>query len=104
MKINLYFSEICDGIAYEKNVIIGIMKLHDIPEIIVYKAIKEQNNDYFFCKKFQEIGEKNGTCGKSCDGYKPRNKKSGCCEFVGALYYPGQKYNLEITGKLTIAE
>lgn len=36
-------------------------------------------SDYFYCKEFQEVGEK-GYCGKVCEKYEPRNGKNGICK------------------------
>lgn len=45
---------------------------------------------YFFCKILQEFGEI-GECGKFCDLYEPRNKKSGCCESYSLKNYSPDK-------------
>ncbi len=50
-------------------------------------AKRTPNQDYMYCRLYQEVGEK-GNCGKFCNGYKPRNGKSGACVSLGSLYEP----------------
>ena len=56
-----------------------------IKEMDVWLAKREVNAPYFFCKHFQESGERGG-CGKHCDAYSPRNGKSGVCKHFGYTY------------------
>lgn len=63
------------------------MRENHIEEMVVLLAKRVTNSDYFFCKHFNEIGEKSeGGCGKICKVYSPRNGKSGACKFVGYFY------------------
>ena len=58
-----------------------------IEEMDIFLAKRETDSGYFFCKHFNEVGEKSeGGCGKMCKAYKPRNGKSGACKFVGYVY------------------
>ena len=58
-----------------------------IEEMDIFLAKRETNSGYFFCKHFNEVGEKSeGVCGKMCKAYQPRNGKSGSCKFAGYVY------------------
>jgi len=87
MTKKLYFSsindEVCSTIAFHKSE----MKEMNITEITLFEAKRETDSDYFWCKEFQEIGEKGqDTCGKGCCKYEPKNGKSGCCKHYGFTY------------------
>jgi len=60
---------------------------HGLCEMDLWLAKREIKSSYFFCKHFGEVGNKTeGVCGKSCEGYKPRNGKSGVCFHYGYTY------------------
>jgi hypothetical protein len=104
MNKNVFFcQQIKEEMAYSIDYFLEEMKSRDINQITVSKAIREIGSDYFFCKKFSEVGEKSeGGCGKMCKAYKPRNVKSGCCKHIGYCYVPDdEKYLLTSDGKLT---
>lgn len=69
-----------------------------IKEMDVYLAKRETQSDCFYCKHFNEIGEKSeGGCGKSCEAYKPKNGKSGACVHLGNMYEQTDKcYTLNL--------
>jgi len=100
----LYFSNsIHEGMfCHTKNDILEEMWDRGLNELIVYEAIRELHTPYFFCKHYNEIGltiEGEIGCGKECEGYKPRNGKSGCCQHRGFCYVRGNKFKLLIDGK-----
>ena len=66
------------------------MEDNNLSELEVHEQESIKDSDYFYCKHFQEIGEK-GICGKQCQAYQPRNGKSGICKHTGYVY--------ETTGK-----
>ncbi len=74
------------------------MSLNNVTSKTVFKAIKDDSKDYFWCKAIGEVGE-NGECGKSCVHYEPRNKKSGICTHKGTCYFHGDP--VEVTLPLT---
>jgi len=81
----LYFKdddENCYGLQYH----IDYMKENEIKEMKVFEAKPEHGTGMFFCKEYSEVGEVNGTCGKQCDLYQPRNGKSGICKHYGFVY------------------
>ena len=96
-----YFMTDDDENCYTLNYIKQWMIDNDIAEMIIYEAKKSDVKDFFFCRFVGEVGEKNNTCGKTCEDYIPRNKISGCCKFHSHLNEAGNKftYNIE-TNKL----
>lgn len=63
------------------------MRENRIKEMDIFLAKRETDSGYFFCKHFNEVGEKSeGGCGKMCKAYKPKNGKSGACKFNGYVY------------------
>ena len=95
----LYFcDEIEPEMCYSKDFFISKMKEFGLNETLISEAKRELKTDYFFCKATVSIGIKEETiCGRLCEYYKPRNKKSGCCRFRGFCYTPeGKKITLKI--------
>jgi len=97
MSRKLYFSECddehCYHLAYHKE----YMKENELKEMKVFEAKRETGTDYFYCKKFNDIGEVGESCGKFCDAYKPNNGKNGRCKHYGYCYVPTDKVIL-LTG------
>lgn len=76
-----------DDTCYTLQSQIDYMIENGITEMDLWLAEREINAPYFFCKNFEECGDKSeGGCGKLCDGYKPRNGKSGVCKHYGYTY------------------
>lgn len=49
-------------------------------DIELCEAEIEYGTEYFWCSEHQAFGLKDeGGCGKECEDYKPRNRKSGRC-------------------------
>lgn len=70
-----------DGLCYTKDHFIDMMEERGITEMEVYPAIIETGTGFFYCQEHGETGESGeGSCGKSCDFYKPRNGKNGRCK------------------------
>lgn len=93
-----YFVDVFnDCFCYTKECIIDMMKVEGIKEVKAYEAVREINNDFFWCNEFGEVGEKGQSCGKQCRSYAPRNGKSGCCKHVGNLYAKGEELTLSVT-------
>lgn len=58
-----------------------------ISEMDLWLAERVTNSPYFYCQHYGEVGERSeGSCGKICKGYKPRNGKSGICKNYGYTY------------------
>lgn len=97
-----YFRDDEDEHCYTQDQILDYMKRNEISEMIIYEAKLETKSDFFFCKHFQEVGEKSeNDCGKKCLEYKPRNGKFGICKNTGGIYIGTQKtltLKLEVCG------
>jgi len=82
-----FFFRDYDDTCYTLQSQIDYMIENGITEMDLYLAERETNSSYFFCKHFGECGDKSDDgCGKLCDGYKPRNGKSGVCQHYGYTY------------------
>lgn len=79
--------------CYRLSFHIETLKEEELPEMKLYEAVKDNSTGYFFCKFFDECGEK-GECGKQCSEYSPKNGKSGVCKHYGNVYDSGQEYLL----------
>lgn len=76
-----------DDTCYTLQSQIDYMIENGITEMKLFLAERETKSPYFFCKHFGECGDKSEcTCGKICDGYKPKNGKSGVCKHYGYTY------------------
>ncbi len=96
MSMKLYFDgndALCRTLPHHKE----LMELNGFTEITLNEAKISRVTGFFFCKAYFEMCESNGSCGKQCEYYIPRNKKSGCCRHWGNLYEPTDK---QITIKL----
>lgn len=86
----LYFQkheESCYPLQYH----IEYMKTYGLKTLEIFKAKRERCTDYFFCKKYDSISEKQNSCGRFCEGYKPRNGKAGICTHYGYVYEQTEK-------------
>lgn len=91
--MKLYFSEqISEENCYPLSYFKQEMKDNGLSKMTVFEAKADKSNDYFYCKEYNEVGEKSeGGCGKVCDKYKPRNGKNGRCAHSGYCYEPTDK-------------
>jgi hypothetical protein len=80
-----YFFQKDDENCYTLDYHLQYMAENHIKEMDLYLAKREIKSDYFFCKHFQECGER-GECGKHCEAYSPRNGKGGVCKHFGYTY------------------
>jgi len=85
-----YFENIDSEHCYSKE---ELLKMYGKSLMDVFKAVPKKINGIFYCQFYGEIGEKElGVCGRECNGYTPKNKKSGCCiHYRKTLYVPGDK-------------
>lgn len=98
-KIKRYFFEknydlLCYNLAYYKKQMIE----SNLTELTLSLAKKINEFGMFYCKEFEEIGEKSeSNCGKECKHYDPRNGKSGACKKIGFVYEnTEEKYILKL--------
>ena len=86
LKKRFFFRE-DDVLCYRLDSQIDYMLSNGIAEMNLWLAKKENNTPYFFCRHFGEVGEKSeGGCGNFCEGYEPKNGKSGVCKNYGNTY------------------
>lgn len=87
-----YFSENVDESCYKLGYFISLMNELDISEMVLFEAEIETDTEYFYCREYQEVGIKGeGTCGKFCEKYSPRNGKNGRCKYSANCYIPTDK-------------
>jgi hypothetical protein len=100
MKEKFYFQFKDSEICYNKAYFDEYMKDDQLNAIEVYRAEKCRIYGAFWCKKHKfcgDTGSWDNPCGKECDGYKPRNKKNGCCiHYSPVLYEHGEKVVLKL--------
>ncbi len=85
--ITRFFFRDDDDTCYTLQSQIDYMIDNFINEMDLWLAERETNVPYFFCKHFGECGDKSESgCGKLCEGYNPRNGKSGVCKHYGYTY------------------
>jgi hypothetical protein len=95
----LYFCRNFDSeTAYDLATLKGRAKRLYMNQITVTKAVPDPFKDHFYCKEFDYVGVKSdGECGKICDGYTPKNGKSGMCRHQAKCYEPtGEPITIKI--------
>ena len=80
-----YFISKEDDICTSKSGVKDYLTENGLLEIEVFEAKRITNDVYFFCKKYNDSFLK-GVCGNYCDGYIPKNGKSGCCLYFRNCY------------------
>lgn len=90
-----YFYNDYDEECYTKERIIEMMREDGVIGKKVFKAVKEDIKDVFYCREYTSLVDK-GECGKQCESYDPRNGKSGICKHHGNLYAQGEKVTIKI--------
>jgi hypothetical protein len=96
----LYFynegDEICVSIESIKEMMID----DELTEKTVSEAVIDPDKSYFWCTETGDAGlSDEGTCGKYCEYYKPRNGKSGVCLFHRRCRTPGKEITVKIKAK-----
>ena len=84
-----YFSDNDEENCFTLEVHKQQMKENEETERTVFKAVKSDVKDWFYCKAIGEVSVKapeGEPCGKECELYEPRNGKSGCCKSFATLY------------------
>jgi len=74
------------------------MKNNNLTEMVVNKAEKITLDDMFWCKEYEAPSEK-GECSRFCEGYIPRNGKSGICKHYGFFYTEGEEIIIKLKEK-----
>lgn len=85
---------LCWPLQYFKEKLIS----RGLKEMKLIEAIKEPGSNYFFCKDLSiTICKHDYFCGKNCDSYKPRNKRSGICNhYSNNVFYTGNEIILKL--------
>jgi len=95
--MKMYFETDQSEFCYPLEHIKDIMRSNRVKSMDVFEAVPERNTGMFWCVHFAEIGESgNGTCGKVCKSYIPRNGKSGRCVHHATPYTKGNKVTITI--------
>jgi len=85
MKNNKYYfkkgDENCFNLEHHKKYMIA----ENILKMDVFLGKRETKTNMFYCKFFQEVGER-GNCSSECKGYKAMNGVSGACTSLGYTY------------------
>lgn len=76
------------------------LKDNEMDEIALIEATPDKDKDHFYCREFGYIcgstSDDDNPCGRHCEGYDPKNGKSGCCRHRTHCYETTDK---EITLK-----
>jgi len=82
-----YFKNKNSEMCYDLDYHLDYMQKNNLSEMDLFEAKIVYGTDFFYCKYFDLVCEKKlGTCGKQCEKYSPRNKKSGICKYYCYVY------------------
>jgi hypothetical protein len=71
-------------------------------ERTLFKAVQVPTSIVFWCREFDAVcgvGPEHKPCGRSCDGYEPRNGKNGRCKSHAHCYEPDEKQTIVLKAK-----
>ena len=93
-----YFKNSDSETCHNKQYFIDYMEEHNLKKFEVYEAIKETIGGYFWCNKLELCCDDiEGTCGKWCKDYTPKNGKNGCCKYYSKIFHrKGKLIKLEL--------
>lgn len=92
-----YFIKGIDDICFSKQYWIDHTNENNLSNITLFEAEHEHGTGYFYCDKFNVVGEVNQSCNKiQCDQYKPRNKKGGICSHHRLPMTHGKEITIKI--------
>lgn len=92
-KTKKYYFRENDEYCYKLKDYIDYMRSENVIEMKLCEAKRVKDLPFFFCKYYDQVGEKN-SCSKFCNGYKPRNDKTGVCKHYGYVYEPTNNWHL----------
>lgn len=93
----LYIYDEFDELCIDMDSVKERMADDGIAEKTVSEAIVDHDTSYFWCLESQDVcmsGE--GTCGKDCKEYEPRNKRFGVCKWLRRCRMPGEDVIVKI--------
>ena len=85
-KPKLYFASERDEYCYPLAYHMADTKKDGLEEIELVEADRDSIDSVFYCGEYMGIGE-DGDCGFKCDGYSPKNGKSGMCRHRSNVLY-----------------
>lgn len=89
-------AEMCYPLSHHKD----NMRFDGVTEKVLYRAKPMPLSDGFWCKEYDEVGEDSkDCCGLQCDGYAPRNGKSGRCRHHRHCYEHGDVVTIKLKDK-----
>lgn len=90
-----YFSEHNKEMCYTLAFHLDMMESDGITELKLFEAKRITGEGCFYCRMFATAGEAgDGSCGKMCEEYIPRNGKSGRCKHSGYCYEQTDKQKI----------
>lgn len=96
MSKKFYFRTENDECCYTLEYHLIDAKDEGLTEIELFEAEKETVEGMFYCREADAQTEE-GFCGKQCEGYDPRNGKSGMCKHKQNHFYtPGKKVSFKV--------
>lgn len=83
-----YFRFSQDEICYPIEYFSEVAKADGLSQITLYEAVPETVPGFFWCKAYElPCKEGEGTCGRTCQDYAPKNKKWGICSHKCPTFY-----------------
>lgn len=95
MKTIYYFRDEDSERCYPLKTHLEQAKEDGLTEIELFTAIPEKVAGFRWCHAVDDIAESE-YCGKCCEFYEPRNKKSGICKHQGSMYEPDKKVKFKV--------
>lgn len=96
-KKKLYIYNQDDQLCIDMDAVKDRMRDDELTEKTVTEAVVDHDKSYFWCLATQDVGETGeGTCGKDCKDYKPRNGKFGACEWYFRCRMEGNEVVVKI--------
>lgn len=97
MKQKLYFTGEDDEMCFTLRYHLDNARLDGLTEIEFLEAIPDKDKSYFWCREYDEVTmAEDYPCGKTCDGYAPRNGKSGICKHKSHCHTWGEKLKFQV--------
>ena len=85
-KPTYYFRAPDEVHCYPLAVLLQEAKQQGLNKITLYPAHPITISGFFYCQAVEQVTE-DGTCGKQCSDYTPKNKKSGICKYKCRTLY-----------------
>ncbi len=86
--MKLYFQTQESEICYNESYFRKLLEDEGLTEITIYRAKRQDVDGFFWCRFYLAAGDlSEGTCGKFCKHYTPRNGISGCCVHYSKEFY-----------------